>query len=354
MDYIMAASLIAFKKDEKWGYKNNMDKVVIDPVFQHVPEQFKLHTEVLAETDDNSNSIYYLYDRSGNRLFCFNQLFEEEVFGVYRHKESAFFLVDVYDWDSNECTGMVNEEGKIIIPPLYDTIEEVGESMFKVFYSNPLDKKNEDGTVIKNKYGLYDSTGNEIFSPQFDEIGDFDRRIAIASIGETEILINAKGEIIQGTQSESVDRVSRMHYILHKKEGDQLFIRPDDFGGIYDSVEFIDAGFVYFVAHKNGKGLLIDMYMKELATYEGIIGDGLSLLARHDGKWGIIYLTNEPISGFIYDYLDYFNETAYLAGNSGKFGLLDKKGNILEPIELGSPASLFEKYKTPNRTRNLQ
>ncbi len=113
---------------------------------------------------------------------------------------------------------MVNEEGEIIIPPVYDTIEEVGESMFKVFYSNPLDKKNEDGTVIKNKYGLYDSTGSEIFSPQFDEIGDFDRRIAIASIGETEVLINAKGEIIQGTQSESIDRVSRMHYILHHKD----------------------------------------------------------------------------------------------------------------------------------------
>lgn len=350
----MAASLIAFKKDEKWGYKNNMDKVVIDPVFQHVPEQFKLQTEVLAETDSDENNRYYLFDRSGNRLFCFNELFEEEISGIYRHKETSFFLVDVCDWDSNEFTGMVNEEGKIIIPPIYDTIAEVGEGLFKTYYINPFGKQNDEGEVVKNKFGLYDSAGKEIFSPQFDDIGDFDRRIAIASKGKSEVLINLKGEIIAGTESESIDRVSRMHYILHKMEGDQLFIRPDDFGGIYDTVEFIDAGFVYFVANKDGKYILVDMYMKGVAEYEAIMGDSTYLLAKQAGKWGIITYNNEVVTGFVYDYLDYFNETAYLAGNGGKFGLLDKKGNILEPIGLDSPESLFVKYKTPNRTRNLQ
>lgn len=350
----MAASLIAFKKDEKWGYKNNMDKVVIDPVFQHVPEQFKLQTEVLAETDDDGNSIYYLYDRSGNRLFCFNELFEEEIAGVYRHKESSFFLVDIYDWDSNEFTGMVNDEGKVIIPPVYDTIEEVGEGLFKVFYSNPFGKQNDEGEIVKNKFGLYDYTGKEIFSPQFDEIGDFDRRIAIALKGKVEVLISPKGEIVAGTESESIDRVSRMHYILHKKEGDQLFIRPDDFGKIYDSVEFIDAGFVYFVANRDGKSILVDMYMKDVAEYEAIMGDSTCLLAKQAGKWGVITYNNEVVTGFVYDYLDYFNETAYLVGNGNKFGLMDKKGNLLEPIDLDSPESLFTKYKTPNRTQNLQ
>jgi hypothetical protein len=48
------------------------------------------------------------------------------------------------------------------------------------------------------------------------------------------------------------------------------------------------------------------------------------------------------------------NENAYLAGNDGKFGLRDKKGNLVEPIDLDSPKGLFEKYKAPNRTRNLQ
>ena len=308
----------------------------------------------LIETDEEENSIFYLYDRSGNRLFYFNKLFEEEIASVYRYKDTALFLVDVYDWAGNELTGMVNEEGALVIPALFDSIEDVGEGLFKVFYNNPNDTLNELGDVVKNKYGVYEDTGKEIFSPQFDAVEDFDRRISIAEIGSKAVLIHRNGNMVRSTESKSIDRVSRMHYILHKNEGDQLFIRPDDFGGIYDYADLIDNRNVYFIASKAGKSILIDLYMKEVATYDALFDDSDFLLVGQKEKWGVINYHNEIIVPFTYDHLDYFDDTRYLVKQGGKFGLIQKTGKQTDPCIHDDAQLLFEKYKVPNRTRNLR
>ncbi len=123
----LGPQLIPYNENEKWGYKNESGTIVIDAVFDYAPE-FRFNTELLIEIGEDGNSLYYLYDRSGNRLFCFNELFEEDISEVNRFAESELFFVDVYDWTSRELSGMVDEQGNIIIPPKFDSIEPVGEN----------------------------------------------------------------------------------------------------------------------------------------------------------------------------------------------------------------------------------
>jgi hypothetical protein len=46
--------------------------------------------------------------------------------------------------------------------------------------------------------------------------------------------------------------------------------------------------------------------MKELAIYDVLLTDGQFLLAKDGEKWGIIDYANEGVTGFNYEYLDYF------------------------------------------------
>lgn len=250
-------SLTPFQQNEKWGYQNNQGKVVIDPIFDYAPE-FKFQTELLVETSEAGDSQYYLYDRSGNRLFCFNELFEEDIAEINRYKESALFFVDVYDWTGRELSGMVNEQGQIIIPAKFISIESIGKDVFKVGYINTDELSETD--IVKMKYGVYDSTGKEIFVPQFSEVGEFECSFGIADLNGKQVLINNSGIVVAGTEANSIERVSRMHYFLYHDNGVQLFIRPDEFGGTYDNIRSIQGNNIYFIAERKGLSVLIDIY----------------------------------------------------------------------------------------------
>lgn len=348
------SSLTAFKENEKWGYKNNMGKVVIDPVYLYVPTDFKFFTEILVDADDQENSVYYLYDRSGNRLFSFNDLIEEEIFGVFRFKETNLFLVDVYDFAGNEQTAMVNETGKVVIPPTFDSIEAVGEGLFKVYFTNPNEKVDELGNLIVNKYGVYDSEGKEVFAPQFSSIEDFDDSVAIALLNDQAMLISNKGIIIKGSESKSIEKVTKCHYILHKENGSQLFIWPDRFGKIYDYIESVDNINTYFIAGKNAKAILVDSHLNDLGEYESLLEDSDRLLARKNNKWGIIDYRNGVISDFLFDHIDFFDEKSYVIRLNQKYGLIDKMGQEIIPATFETDDLLFEKFNVPDRKRNIE
>ncbi len=185
--------LIPYSENEKWGYKNEDGKIVIDPVFDYAPE-FRFNTELLIETGEDSYSRYYLYSPSGTRLFCFNDLFDEDISEINRFRESELFFVDVYDWTSRELCGMVDEQGSIIIPPKFDSIEPVGEDLFKVGFVEI--EGLQETARVKMKYGIYHRNGKEIFAPQFDEVGDFENGVALAELNGKEIQISNAGFIL--------------------------------------------------------------------------------------------------------------------------------------------------------------
>lgn len=121
--FITAQDLIPDKNEKgKWGYVDNSGKKAID----------------------------YLFDSAGN----FNK-------GLALVKKGNSF-------------GMIDQNGKEIIPIKYDLIERHSEHIFRVADNGSI----KDGVLMNEKYGFVDDSGKELLKPEFEEIGIFNDGLA--------------------------------------------------------------------------------------------------------------------------------------------------------------------------------
>ncbi|WEK54411.1 MAG: WG repeat-containing protein [Candidatus Cohnella colombiensis] len=93
--------------------------------------------------------------------------------------------------------GVVNNKGKVIIPPNYDRIRLI-RSFPKQTGSRVL--RTEDTSLFlldkNDKYGLADSTGKIIVKPEWNSIGDFSEGLAEVQKGGKYGFIDMKGRIV--------------------------------------------------------------------------------------------------------------------------------------------------------------
>ncbi len=128
--YITAHDLIPDKNEKgKWGYVDNSGKKAID----------------------------YLFDSAGN----FNK-------GLALVKKGDSF-------------GMIDQNGKEIIPIKYDLIEWHSEHIFRVADNGNI----KDGVLMNEKYGFVDDSGKELLKPEFEEIGIFNDGLAYVKKGNS-------------------------------------------------------------------------------------------------------------------------------------------------------------------------
>lgn len=355
------------KTDEGLGWVDLNGKVLIPPQYKH----FKgiLGRFFLASTSYND---YDLYDQSGNLLIK-GPLYEvkagtEDVLIVskyvrraagsgfykalfttagkplteFKYKDISAAKNELFHGREKvlqgeqyvEKWGVLNQEGKVIVPFQYDQTEASGEQYIWV---------KKDG-----KSGLLDHNGEIIIPMEYDSVGDMrDGYAYVVKDGKCG-LINHKNQLIVPLQYQALGDVKdhtvywyldgKMGYLdLEQDNREYTLIRVEDDRYLYcddqkkpgrlcrpadvrplieNSISFKQDGMNGFI-DGDGRVLIPAVYEECSSCFYGGLG-----FAKVDGKWGIINRSGQWVTPAEYD----------LAGFLMKGFCLGKKGSITDLI----------------------
>ncbi|MFN6040084.1 MAG: WG repeat-containing protein [Bacteroidota bacterium] len=219
---------------------------------------------------------------------------------------------------TNGKYGFLNKKtGKTVIPAVYDEISyrcDLGEGDF-----------NEDGTLavrIKDKWGIINSEGKVLIPLIYDEVHTF----------REELVCVAKGVPSEASKSNEVYEDSKYGFL--DRMGNVVI--PFKFDEISNSCSF-DGGFYEGLAavNKNNKWGFIDKTGKEVIPfkydYASSFSEGLAS-AQINEKYGFIDKIGKEIITFKYDFVSSFSEGLASVRINKKWGFIDKKGKEVIPI----------------------
>ena len=291
---------------DKWGGVNAQNKLIIPLVYAHIGAFHKGLAAVKkagrwGSIDDKGNlqiAPTLAVDGLGN----FDDGIAEIGRGKYL-KQTSWGQVVAYRYK-----GIVNQQGEILIPPIYENLGKFREIW----------KKQEGITsvVVDDKIGYINYLGEVVVAPIYTGIPNFDS-IWQAHRGITPIYkdqfmgyINYTGEEILPPIYDSIAPTF-------------ADVRADSTGGA--------------VAIKNGKYGLIDFAGATIIAFQYnylLAAAGQCLIAKKDSLWGLIDFQNKTIIPFIYDGMHYVPGTGKQLVRFFKvsitYNLLDPSGNFLE------------------------
>jgi len=117
------------------------------------------------------NDTYYIFNEKKEFLFqCKYRIMGEFYDGIA--------LFSTYD----NKYGYINFKNEIILPPIYDDADNFHEGFGKI--------------QLNELYGIVDKAGKVIIEPQYDYLGIFNNKIALAEKNGKQFYINEKNEVL--------------------------------------------------------------------------------------------------------------------------------------------------------------
>ena len=225
----------------------------------------------------------------------------------------------------NDKYGFINRAGKLVIPLKYNSAESFSNGKAYVKYANKnmyisvagkeyeqIGDFSEGLAVVESdgKYGFIDKTGKEVIPLKYDDAEEFYKGTAIITWKEKKGLIDRMG---RGLTAPKYNR-------LYRKYGDYDFME----GVIYHSGMIIGTDY-YYISLKGKEYDYIERYQK-----------GYSNLyrARNKYKYGLIDKEGNEMTAIKYDKLfDEFEDGLLGVKLNGKYGAIDPKGKEIIPLK---------------------
>lgn len=299
-----------YNEKELHGIMNYSGKEIVPPYFDSIiTANYENSIYFIGRTENQ----FYLYDQKGNSIE-WNLLQCCGVTQIYKFK-----------MDDKEIS--ISNHGEIIIPPLYDKIENIGFKLgwFKV-------QKN-------NLWGIWNNNG-ELLPPKYDNI-----------YYEVHRLCSFKNYYeLNGDVYEKHDLCNELNGII-LKEGNRLgFIDYSEKIIIpkYQDIKIIDSNYLAVkIANKWGiinhdEEIIIMPQYKEFDFSDNIF------IVQKDNSYGCINIKNEIILPFIYNIIigDYYNEKLHARIENKKF-VFDFNGEIISEANIVNCLSKgYEKFRT--------
>jgi hypothetical protein len=336
--------LAKVRKNNKFGFINKSGKIVIPLEFEKVRDNkvdelvcvmkngkwafFSCEGKQLTkfEFDQITESPYsessYTYFESGlcrvqknGKLGYINSNFQTVIpFGKYQESET-FDLSKRAVVITKGKYGLINTQDKFILEPKYQSIDyfKYPSGRYKVQYAN--------------KYGIIDSTGQEILPTQYLEI--------IPNYFQIDTL--RKGILIL--------KKNIGNSIVTDYNGQVLIPEKYDDIGIFEVHDNIS----YSIVKKNGKFGLINHLDEILLPIENNLVEKRRwfdyLIVEKNGFQGIYSKSGKEIISKKYEEIDpcYYNDNErFIVKKNGLFGVIDINENIIIPIEFDSISNWVE------------
>lgn len=287
---------------------------------------------------------------------------------IGKHKDKLKYELEVVTnidymlFSENNKFGVINKNGEIIVPSVYDEVQIPNPSkpLFICMYDyneekeqyniKVLNEKSEqilyqyivveaikinsatsnipyEKSVLKykenGKYGLIDFNGNIVLKPKYDEINglDYNEGLLLVKKNEKYGVINIKGAILV---KEKYDIIQSDGYYEeengYKKSGFIVGKRTD-------------SGYKYGYIDCNGKKILDNKYNQIERIQNTNKGDDIYLVAFENGRAGF-YKNNKNIIKHDYEDVGYeINNNCLILQKNSKQGIADFEGNIIIDIQ---------------------
>lgn len=314
----------------KFGVINNEGETVINPEYTEI---------VLIPNKDVPIFIctYDLNDQDGTyKTKVINQK-NEEIFKEYSKveaidnfdsKQNIWYEDDVLRVEKDGKYGLINFEGKEVLPCDYDEI-----TALKGVTNNLLVKK--DGKV-----GLVNEKGQTIVNTEYKDIKTlkegYKNEYIIVNDNNQYGIISTTGTVIIEPKYEDVKYLNNSEMFAIKDAGVWKLINKDNqilIDGGYDNI--IEAKGENVVVEKGGKYGVVTTKNEEKipVEYEQIkYTFSIYYIAKTGGKYGIINLNNEQVKNFNYINMDYVEKGDFIQADVSDTETVIFDNNLSEKI----------------------
>jgi len=246
--------------------------------------------------------------------------------------------------------GVIDKQGKLIIPVLFEEVHHIGYDLFCVAKPAPVEEREEKEEQEEQKliYALYDNTGNELAPFIHSSINDFYEGMAVVKAPE-EGGYTEKAGYIDSTGNLAIPLVYDQAFEF--EQGMAIVSKDRNYGVINKQNEAVIpfeydylSGYVAinrYAAEKDGKLGFIDLRNKVVIPFNYssclFFSEGLFVVSKRLGtgdtaveKWGYIDVNGKEVIPFIYDDADKFDNGKAKVEINGKKMLIDKTGKVLQ------------------------
>lgn len=237
--------------------------------------------------------------------------------------------------DGKQLWGLIDQNGKMVVDPAYDAIEDYNDYGYAKFTKN-------------KKYGILDKNGKEFLKPEYDDITGIDQvsGYIVAKKGNDNTVYNAgmrkvyqeekvlvkgfKNDISAITSMES--RIQKDTKIGYIDKNFKVFIQPQFKTG----EDFINNKAA--VTDKDGKYMIIDINGNTISKFDyEVVYNGNDIMGYKDlskNKVGFVRTNGEKVSEAIYFSLGGFEgDRCIVNTDKDKSGLVDASGKYYIPAE---------------------
>lgn len=332
-------SLLSLKKEEKWAFFDSFGKQKSEFIYDEIAlTGFEINGE--SESSFWKNGLI-LVRKNGQTAYLDKNLKEVIPFGKYNSGEK-FNQNRIAIVSKNHKYGIINEFGKEILKPEYDTLAHPEEDYHE---SEIFEGKN------KNYITLLDKSANKIFdkiknySFDFSRLGKKIHRIYIIQNFKKQYgVVDVQGKIIipflydaiqdfNGTANTVVELKGKFGII----SSDNKILYPIDNESIMTGKD-LD----YYIISKNNKAGIIDKNLKTILNFDYqslfpcFYDTKNFFIAKQNNKYGVINRLGKIIIPF--EYSEMSNWVEYGPGDNYHFviknnknGLITKEGKIVIP-----------------------
>jgi hypothetical protein len=251
--------------------------------------------------------LYDYIEYIGDNLCILSKDNLHALYNLYGEKLTDFKYMVISDYKNNRS--------KVRLKDLFGFINSQGQEIIQPTYEMVYPFCNGYAVIEKGgKYGLIDTLGKIVIQTKYDFLRDFHLGVASVKIDTKWGLIDISGKEITKPEFEEIRRVYN-GIIAAKKDSKWAILNPQ--GQLLSSFEFDDVKI-----SENDENEVRDFNLKEPTNDEGY------LLISKNQKWGIIDIKGKIIVPTDYDYIYPFTNNVALIKKNEKWALIDKQGII--------------------------
>ena len=350
IDENMPSGFTKYKVDEKWGFikHKNGEFKIFPPIYDDIIDPRYIYYTITKSKylKVKKNSLWGLIDFDNNLVVDY--LYDE----IYHFDDNYSFV------KKNDKWGTIDNKGKEIIGIEYDFLKYNSKNILyykkdkkyglltfdnKVIFETGSEfsfertknkNKLQSGYIyVNNKTGVIDTNNLLLLQPIYDEIKPilFNNKIGF--------LIEKEGEYGLFYDNKFIANIGDIE--LYKRGGFHAVYRTDYF--------IFKKAYKYgIILNKNNKlvssGNLYDALIQAEDIKQGNRKIKKPLIAKKDGKWGLIDYKENTITDFIYDDIKPLNKYIYIIKKDDKWGLMDLSGNIICETIFSKLSKATKKY----------
>ena len=298
---------ILIKKDEKYGLVNDTGSVIIEPNYKEIKNLGETYREGYITIDENDK--YGVIGATKMKLLD----------NKYDNIEQVY-LSDYYLVTENGERKVINSSGETILNSGFDQISS----------------KTEDGFIYVSQglYGEINTTGEVQIEPTYQDLKQVKKGVYIAKNNDRYGIIDNEGNtMIPFDYTLITYNKDAKLFIADDANYNTTIINENYESKITGILSEINTTKSYIRMRVDDEYKYYDLSCQEKTNIE-VLEDNTLFLSKKDGKYGFVDKKGNVVVDYIYDDATEQNEYGFVAvKKDGKWGAIDKDGKVVvEPI----------------------